>query len=199
LGYLYIDTGAMYRAVALWAARQGTALEDQAALEMLAERAEIALESTPESTKPRVWLNGEDITNLIRTPEMAQAASRASAIAGVRRALVEKQRAMAERNSVVMEGRDIGTVVFPNAQVKIYLDAAPEERARRRLADPAAAQNGLSYEGVLREINERDQRDKTRAEAPLCQAPDALYFDSTPMPIDEVEAKILALVQERTA
>jgi cytidylate kinase len=181
----------MYRAVALWASRQGIPLEDVAAFEQLAYNAEIGLESNP----PRVWLNGEDITGQIRTPEIAQGASKASAIAGVRRALVEKQRALAETASVVMEGRDIGTVVFPNAQVKVFLDASPEERARRRLEDPAAAGAGLTYEAVLRDINERDQRDRTRTEAPLRQADDAIYLDSTNLSIGEVEERILELVR----
>jgi cytidylate kinase len=193
LGFIYIDTGAMYRAVALWAVRQQKSIEDHAALERLAVDAEIGLESNP----PRVWLNGEEITGLIRTPEIAQGASKASAIAGVRRALVDKQRELAKTASVVMEGRDIGTVVFPNAQVKIFLDAAPEERARRRLEDPAAASAGLTFEAVLRDINERDQRDRNRAESPLRQADDAIYLDSTKLTIEEVEERILALVRER--
>lgn len=195
LGFIYIDTGAMYRAVALWAARQNTSIDDQAALERLAVDAEIGLESNP----PRVWLNGEDITGLIRTPEIAQGASKASAIAGVRRALVDKQRALAQKSSVVMEGRDIGTVVFPNAQVKIFLDAAPEERARRRLEDPAAANAGLTFDSVLRDINERDQRDRSRAESPLRQAEDAIYLDSTKLTIEQVEERILSLVRECAA
>jgi CMP/dCMP kinase len=192
LGFVYIDTGAMYRAVALWAARQGIAIQNEAGMELLARDADIALASNP----PRVWLNGEDITGLIRTPEIAQAASKASAIAGVRRALVDKQRLLAERESVVMEGRDIGTVVFPNAGVKVFLDAAAEERARRRVEDEAAPK-GLVLADVLRDINERDQRDRNRAEAPLRQADDAIYLDSTNMSILEVEEHILAIVRER--
>jgi len=192
LGFVYIDTGAMYRAVALWAARRGVAIEDEQGMELLARDAEIALASNP----PRVWLNGEDITGLIRTPEIAQAASKASAIAGVRHALVEKQRALADRESVVMEGRDIGTVVFPHASVKIFLDAAPEERAKRRVEDPASPP-GLLFADVLRDINERDHRDRNRAEAPLKQAEDAIYLDSTQMSIHEVEEHILAIVRER--
>ena len=198
LGFLYIDTGAMYRAVALWAARNATPLEDEAELERLARAADIGLESIPNSDKPRVWLNGEDITGLIRTPDIAQAASKASAIAGVRRALVEKQRALAEKSSVVMEGRDIGTVVFPDADLKIFLDAAPEERARRRVEDPSAPP-GLKFDDVLRDINERDERDRNRAEAPLKQADDAVYLDSTRMSIDQVEQYILAIARSREA
>ena len=196
LGFLYIDTGAMYRAVALWAQRQGTAWDNMQALEQLAIAAGIGLQSDP----PRVTLNGEDVTEAIRTPEIAQGASKVSAVAGVRRAMVAKQREMAEESSVVMEGRDIGTIVFPNADVKIYLDAEPAVRAERRRkeleqkAPPAPPQDS-----VLKELNERDQRDKTRAEAPLMQAPDAILVDSTGLGIDEVEAKILEIIRRKTS
>lgn len=196
LGYLYIDTGAMYRAVALWAERNGTSLDDHLNLEQLARAAEIELRSNPAS----VTLNGEDVTEAIRRPEMSQAASKVSAIPGVRRALVEKQRRMAEKASVVMEGRDIGTVVFPDATLKIFLDAAPEVRARRRLDElRARGQTGLTFEGVLKDINERDHRDRNRGEAPLMQAPDAEYVDSSGQSIEEVEERLLALVRARTS
>ena len=194
MGFLYIDTGAMYRAVALWAERNGTSLDDHLNLEQLAKAAEIELRSNPLG----VVLNGEDITELIRNPEISQAASKASAIPGVRRALVEKQRAMGEQTSIVMEGRDIGTVVFPDAEVKIFLDAAAEVRAQRRLDElQAKGQTELTFEAVLRDINERDTRDRSRSEAPLMQAPDAEYVDSTKHSIEEVEDRILALVRAR--
>jgi cytidylate kinase len=195
LGFLYIDTGAMYRAVALWAQRNGTAQENRLAIEQLARAAQIELKSNPLA----VILNGEDVTEAIRAPEMSQAASKISAIAGVRRALVEKQRAMGEQASIVMEGRDIGTVVFPAADVKIFLDASAGERARRRLADFAAKGESLNYDEVLADINERDTRDRTRAEAPLMQAPDAEYLDSTALDLDGVEEKILSIVRARTS
>jgi cytidylate kinase len=194
LGFLYIDTGAMYRAVALWAQREGTAWDNMQALEQLAIAADIGLSANP----AKVTLNGDDVTEAIRTPEIAQGASRVSAIAGVRRAMVEKQRRMAEESSVVMEGRDIGTVVFPAADVKIYLDADAEVRADRRrkeleLKAPPAPAKDL----VLKELIERDQRDKTRAEAPLMQAPEALLVDTTGLSIDQVESKILEIIRKK--
>jgi len=193
LKFLYIDSGAMYRAVALWASRQGAGLSDMLALEQLARASEIGLSSDPTT----VSLNGEDITDAIRTPEIAQAASKVSAIPGVRRALVDKQREMAENSSVVMEGRDIGTVVFPAADVKIFLDADPEVRAARRLRDLEEKAAAVSKEEVLRDLNERDRRDRTRAESPLMQAPDALYLDSSGLSIEEVETAILKIIRSR--
>jgi len=189
LGFTYIDTGAMYRAVGLWALRQGLDLTDMHHMEQLATAAQIEL--LPGS---RIRLNGEDISQAIRTPEVADAASKVSVIPAVRRALVKKQRELGERTSVVMEGRDIGTVVFPHADVKIFLDAQPQERARRRyLEKPGTA----SVEQVAEEIRERDQRDRTRAEAPLTQAPDATYIDSTGLTPEAVEEAILRLVRAR--
>jgi cytidylate kinase len=194
MGFLYIDTGAMYRAVALWARRAGVGLEDHLNLEQLARAAEIELRSNPSG----VLLNGEDITELIRNAEISQAASKASAIPGVRRALVEKQRAMGEVTSIVMEGRDIGTVVFPDAEVKIFLDAAPEIRAQRRLDElKAKGPTDQTLDSVLKDITERDTRDRSRSEAPLMQAPDAEYVDSTRHSIEQVEERILALVRAR--
>jgi cytidylate kinase len=194
LGYLYIDTGAMYRAVALSAIRLGVSLDDPLKLEQLALVAQIDL--TPGA---RVSLNGEDVSEAIRQPDISQAASKVSAVAGVRRAMVELQRRMGETHSVVMEGRDIGTVVFPQAQVKVYLDADPAERAGRRVAE--LRQKGADADPleVEREMRERDQRDRTRAEAPLVQAPDAVYFDSTGHTPDEVEEALLRIVRERTS
>ena len=189
LGFTYIDTGAMYRAVGLWALRQSLDLSDMHRMEQLALAAQIEL--LPGS---KIRLNAEDITEAIRTPEVSDAASKVSTIPAVRRALVEKQRAMAERTSVVMEGRDIGTVVFPHADVKVFLDAEPQERARRRHLE--APQKG-SIDQVAAEMRERDRRDRTRAEAPLTQAPDAAYVDSTGLTPDEVEEVILKLVRAR--
>ena len=191
LRFTYIDTGAMYRAVALWALRQQVDLGDMHRLEQLALAAEIEL------TPGRIHLNGEDITEAIRTQQVADGASRVSAIPGVRRALVAKQRAIGERTSVVMEGRDIGTVVFPSADVKIYLDADPRERVRRRLRDIRAAGGDIAEAELAAQIRERDQRDSTRRDAPLTQAPDAVYLDSTPLSADEVEEAILRIVRAR--
>src|SRR5439155_214719 len=176
LRFTYIDTGAMYRAVALWGRRQNVDASDMHRMEQLAIAA--AIEFEPGG--PGVLLNGVDVTEEIRKPEIAEAASQAAAIPTVRRALVEKQRAMAAASSVVMEGRDIGTVVFPDASVKIYLDADPAERVRRRLAEAG----GLT-ESIAGQLKERDDRDRTRAESPLVQAPDAIYIDSTSLSVEE--------------
>jgi CMP/dCMP kinase len=191
MGFTYIDSGAMYRAVALWAVRQGIDPGDMHRMEQLALAAELKLDSG------RILLNGEDISEAIRAPEMAGAASRAAAIPGVRRALVAKQRAIADRTSVVMEGRDIGTVVFPNADVKIYLDAQPDERISRRLREEQAKGGAIDPASLAREIEDRDRRDSTRADSPLAQAPDAVYLDTTPLNLDEVEAAILKIVRDR--
>lgn len=188
LGYLYIDTGAMYRAVALWAIQNRVPLDDLHRLEQLARQARI------DFSGGRTLLNGADVTTAIREPEIAQAASLVAACGGVRRAMREEQRRLASSHSAVMEGRDIGTVVFPDAQVKIYLDADPEERARRR-----AAETGAAPGEVARELADRDRRDRTRAEAPLAQAPDAEYLDSSGLTPEQVEEAILKLVRQRVS
>ncbi|MGQ9633369.1 MAG: (d)CMP kinase [Bryobacteraceae bacterium] len=195
LGILYIDSGAMYRAIGLWALRAGIDLEDAQRLEQLAQHAQIELK--PEGG--RVFLNGEDVTEAIRTPEVSEAASKASALPGVRRAMVEQQRRMARETSVVMEGRDIGTVVFPHADVKIFLDADPAERARRRMEEAKARGAHPDPLQMQREIDERDARDRSRSTAPLLQAPDAVYLDSTGLKISEVEDKVLRIIRERTS
>ncbi len=193
LGFTYIDSGAMYRAVALWAMRQNADTADMHRMEQLARAAEIELQ--PEGQ--RVLLNGEDITSAIRTAEVGKRASVVAAIPGVRRALVEKQRALGARTSVIMEGRDIGTVIFPDADVKIFLDADPQERVNRRLRDFREAGEAAAPEAIAAQIRERDQRDRTRGEAPLTQAPDAVYIDSTGLSIEAVEEEILKLVRAR--
>ncbi len=194
LEFLYIDTGAMYRAVGLWALRRDTDLADVHRLGQLAAEATIELDR-----EGRVSLNGEDISGEIRTQAVADAASKASAIAAVRRALLDKQRSYAERHSVVMEGRDIGTVVFPEATIKIFLDASVEVRARRRLKELQEKGSAATYEEVAKDIGDRDHRDRTRAEAPLMQAPDALLLDTSGLSIEEVEEAILKIVRDRTS
>ena len=189
LGFLYIDTGAMYRAVALWALRTRVALSDMHRLEQLANAARIEFQSDNS-----VSLNGEDVSIAIREPEVSEAASQVSMIPAVRRALVNKQREIGERASVVMEGRDIGSVVFPNATVKIFLDAQPDVRATRR-----AGESSLPADVVAQQISERDQRDRNRAESPLVQAPDAIYVDTSRLSIDEVEAALLKIIRDRTS
>ena len=191
LGFTYIDTGAMYRAVALWAVRQGIDPGDMHRMEQLSIAAKVEL------SPGRIALNGEDVTEAIRTPEVSSGASKVAVIPGVRRAMVAKQRAMGERTSVVMEGRDIGTVVFPNAQVKVYLDANPEERVRRRSEEMRAKGEAVNSAVLAAQMKERDQRDSTRADAPLAQAPDAIYLDSTALSITEVIEGILKIVRAR--
>ncbi len=191
LGFVYIDTGAMYRAVALWALRTGIPLEDTHRLEQLAREARI------EFSGVQVLLNGEDVTSAIREPQVSDAASQAAACPGVRRAMREEQRRIASSISAVMEGRDIGTVVFPEAQVKVYLDADPGERARRRAGEVGA--EGAERQRIAKDMAERDQRDRTRAEAPLSQAPDADYLDSSSLTLEQVEEAILKLVRDKTS
>lgn len=194
LGFLYIDTGAMYRAIALWALRTGTALEDMHRLEVL------AVTSVLELIGPgRILLNGEDVSDAIREPAVSEAASKVAIVAGVRHALVEKQQALGERTSVVMEGRDIGTVVFPDAQVKFYLDANPRIRADRRALELNERGHDFSLEDLEREIEERDRRDRARAHSPLRQAEDAVYLDTSTLSPVEVEDEILRVVRARTS
>jgi CMP/dCMP kinase len=193
LGAVYIDTGAMYRAIALAALRSGVDLTDADRLESLARGAEIRFE--PGGS--RVLLNGEDVTDAIRRPEISPAASKVSAIPGVRRALVEKQRQMGAAGSVVMEGRDIGTVVFPNAEVKVFLDANPEVRAARRVRELEEKGPAPPAAEVAREIRERDHRDSTRADSPLTRAADSVLLDTTSMSLDQVEQAILEIVNTR--
>ena len=190
LGYLYVDTGAMYRAVALWALRRNIAFSDMHRLEQLAREA--LIEFTPGSTS--ILLNGEDVSEAIRTPEVADGASKVAQIPAVRRALVEKQREIGISASCVLEGRDIGSVVFPDASVKIFLDAQPGVRADRR-----ALETDLPRETVSQQIAERDARDRNRTESPLVQAPDAIYVDTTGMPIEEVEEAVLKIIRDRTS
>ena len=190
-GFTYIDTGAMYRAVGLWALRSDVGLADMHKLEELAKAARIAFLDGGRG----IQLNGENITAEIRSPEVSAAASKVAAVSAVRRALVEKQREIAADNSVVMEGRDIGTVVFPEAQVKIFLDADPIVRAERRVKDLGTGDTAQ----VAKEIAERDSRDRSRPDSPMVQAPDAVYLDSSRLSVEEVELAILKLIREKTS
>jgi cytidylate kinase len=171
--------------------RQNVAWDDMHRMEQLAIAAEIEL------APGRISLNGEDVTEAIRKPEVSNGASKIAVIPGVRRAMVAKQREMGERASVVMEGRDIGTVVFPAADVKVYLDADPAERVRRRLRDIRLQGGEMAESQLAAEMSERDRRDSTRSDAPLAQAPDAVYHDSTPLSLEEVEEAILKIVRAR--
>ena len=194
LGYIYVDTGAMYRAVALWALRMRVDLTDMHRLEQLAKAAKIELPAPGV-----VELNGEDVSTAIRETAVSESASKVAAVPGVRRALVERQREIAQEHSIVMEGRDIGTVVFPEAQVKIYLDASAQVRAERRADELRERGVEATAEHLTREIEDRDRRDRSRANSPLMQALDAMYMDSSALSAEEVENAILKLVRERTS
>jgi cytidylate kinase len=196
LGYLYVDTGAMYRAVALKALRLGMDINDPIVMAMLAEATDIQLQQQGDGSV-RVFLDGEDVTEAIRTPEVSEASSIVSAHEGVRKVLAERQKAMAELGGVVMEGRDIQTVIAPDAEVKIFLTASLEERAKRRWLELQQKGISVSYEEVLQEVKERDERDKNRTIAPLRKAPDAVEIDTTGMTPEEVAEKIVELARKR--
>ena len=189
LGYRHVDTGAMYRAVGWKALYEHVALDDEAAVAALAQRAAIVVEGGV------VSIDGHDVTRAIRTPEIDKAATAVARLPRVREALVARQRALGSNGGVVMEGRDIGTVVFPNADLKIYLDASAEERARRRANDPAHTVSQGGQAAVAAAIQARDSSDTTRTVSPLTLAPDAVHIDTTGMPINEVVEKVLDLVR----
>ena len=193
LGYRHVDTGAMYRALAWKAVYEKLQLEDESALAALAARAVIDVSDGV------VRVDGHDVKQAIRTPEIDRAAAAVARQPGVRDVLVRKQREMGVRGAVVMEGRDIGTVVFPAADLKIYLDASPEERARRRATDPshAAGKGVAAVQEVASALAERDRSDSTRAASPLALAADAVHIDTTGVAIEEVVARVLALTRER--
>ena len=195
LNYTNIETGAMYRALALKAMQSAVSLDDGPALAQLAADSEIQLEPRPEGN--RVVLDGLDVTERIRQQDVTDAASRVSVHPPVREWMVEQQRQIGAAGGVVMEGRDIGTKVFPSAEVKIFLDAAPEVRgARRFLQQPAANAPEAS---VLAELRERDLRDRTRATSPLAPAPDAVVIDSTNLSLDEVFQRALEIIEKKLA
>ncbi|HEX3561117.1 MAG TPA: (d)CMP kinase [Pyrinomonadaceae bacterium] len=197
LGLLYIDTGAMYRAVALAAALEGVGASDAERVAEVARRASIQLEGDPDS--PRVLLDGRDVSGEIRGEGVGGAASVVSAIPAVRREMVRRQREMGARGGGVLDGRDIGTVVFPSADVKFFLTALPEERARRRFDEEQAGSHEQSFAETLADINERDRRDSTRDDSPLRIADDAIVIDTTGLPIEEVFTRMLRVVRERQA
>jgi cytidylate kinase len=184
-----VDTGAMYRAVAWRALHLGVDLDDEEAV------AGVARTSALEAERERVVIDGHDVTRDIRTPEMDAAAARVARLKRVREVLVERQRTYAENGDLVMEGRDIGTVVLPQAEVKVYLDASADERARRRAGDAAHAAQGGDVAVIATALTKRDHSDRSRAVSPLTQAPDATYIDTTGLAIDDVVAQVLALVR----
>jgi len=198
LGYAYVDSGAMYRALA-WAAREeGVSPEDVAGVRSLLESIEIEL--VPQSGGAnRVRVNGREITEEIRAPEIGQLSSRLSEISGVRERMVALQREMAREGGVVMEGRDIQTVVMPEAEVKIFLTAPAEERARRRHLELRERGFEAELQTVLAGIKKRDGRDSNRKHSPLRAAPEAVVVDSGGLSIEEVVARVLAVVREKRA
>ena len=202
LGYLYLDSGAMYRALALKAVRQNIPLDSDVRLESLARDTHFELAPpTPElealGAKNRVFMDKEDVTRGIRAPEVAQAASRLATIAGVRAVLVAEQQAAGAGGGVVMEGRDIGTVVFPAAELKIFLEASPEVRAERRWKEHQEKGESLTLGQVLEEVRERDRRDRERKVSPLLRASDAVLIDNTAMNIEETARLVVMLAGER--
>jgi cytidylate kinase len=190
LGYRHVDSGAMYRAVGWKALHDGIALDEESAVAIVAE--------TPiEISSSRVAIGGHDVTREIRTPEIDRAAAAVARLPRVRTVLVARLRAMGEGGEIVMEGRDIGTVVFPNADVKVYLDAAPEERARRRATDPAHSGGPVAVADVGTLLAERDRSDSTRAVSPLYAAADAVLVDTTGKSVDAVVREVLSVIADR--
>ena len=196
LNLLYIDTGSMYRAVALAVMESSVNAQDDIAVGSLANRVDIDLAGDPDSL--RVTLEGRDVTDQIRSEEVTEMSSIVSTIPHVRRAMVQRQREMGTRGAV-LNGRDIGTVVFPDADVKFFLTAVPQERAERRYIEERAQDPKADFEATFADMTERDRRDSTRADSPLKAADDAIIVDSTGLSIDEVFEKMLAAINERRA
>ncbi|MFY9608874.1 MAG: (d)CMP kinase [Blastocatellia bacterium] len=196
LGYLYIDSGAVYRAVGLKALNVGASLEDGATLGTIARAASIKLQGDPDHL--RVLLDGQDVTTQIRLPEPSRASSVVATIPEVREAVVQKLRDMSLAGGVVMDGRDIGTKVFPDAQVKLFLDASLEVRARRRCEEDRERGRDVSVEAVRAELEERDCRDTGRVATPLVKAPDAVFIDTSDMPLSTVIERALEIVNSRS-
>lgn len=199
MGYIYIDTGAMYRAVAMKALRSGVSFEAADDLAALAgsTRIDLRQQDGAQNGAQQVLLDGEDVTAAIRTPEVAQAASKVAVVSGVRKVLVAEQRRAGEQGGVVMEGRDIGSVVFPDAQLKIFLTASPEVRAERRWREHQEKGDLIDLARTLEEIQQRDRRDRERATSPLVRAADAVVVDSTAMEPEEVARLVVMLANEQ--
>lgn len=195
LGYRLLDTGAIYRAVALTAQQRGAAWSDGEACAAIARALDIRFDFIGD--KNHVYLAGDDATGAIRAPEISQGASQVSAHPAVRAALLDLQRRLAAGGGVVVEGRDTGTVVFPRAEAKFFLTASEDERARRRVAELAAAGTAVDYEATLREIRERDQRDAGRDVAPMVAAPDAVLVDSSTQTLEQVVESLASYVESR--
>lgn len=196
LGILHVDTGAMYRAIGVYALRQGKNTADPAQVIPCLPHIHISLRFGEDGQ--RIFLDGEDVSQAIREPEASMAASNVSAIPEVRAFLLEQQRDLARQSSVIMDGRDIGTVVLPDATVKIFLTAAPEARARRRWKELRDKGHDVAYEDILEEVKLRDYNDSHRAAAPLKQAPDALLADTTSLDFQQSLELLLSIIKDRT-
>jgi len=196
LDYLYIDSGAIYRAIGRKAIDTGTPLDDAVSLARLARESEIQLIGDPDHL--RILLDGCDVSDSIRRPEASHASSIVATIPEVRDAVVDKLREMARSGGVVMDGRDIGTKVFPDAQVKVFLDASPDVRARRRFEEERERGRDVSVEAIRSELEERDRRDRERTATPLVKAPDAVFIDTSDMPLDGVIDHVLEIVRMRS-
>ena len=194
LGYIYVDTGALYRAAALYITENGIPDED---IEKSLENADISLKFI-DGTQ-RVFVGDKDVSDLIRTPEISMAASRTSAIPAVRAYLFETQKKIARENNVIMDGRDIGTVVLPDAEVKIFLTASAEERANRRYKELSVKPDCPPYEDILKDIIQRDYQDMNRETSPLKQAEDAVLVDTTELDLEQSADEIVRIISERTA
>jgi cytidylate kinase len=197
LGYLYIDTGAMYRAIALKAQRNSISLDATDDLVSLADASKIDLRA--QNGTQQVLLDGEDVTSQIRSAEISQAASKVATVSGVRHVLVTEQRRAGHKGGVVMEGRDIGTVVFPDAELKVFLTASVEVRAERRWREHQQKGDAAELAQVIEQVRERDKRDRERATSPLVQAADAVLVDSTAMDAEEVAKLIVMLAEKKVA
>ncbi len=197
-GYTYVDTGAMYRAVALYAQRIGIANPESGYTDLLAQLDNIHIDFIQTPERQHVTLNGEDVESSIRTLEIGNLASQISTIKEVRAFLVAQQQAMGEKKGIVMDGRDIGTVVFPNAELKLFLTASPEVRADRRFKELQAKGENPVWEDVLADVNDRDYRDTHRAESPLRQAEDAVVVDNSQMSREEQMEYIIEVFRGRS-
>ncbi|AOF54160.1 cytidylate kinase [Rodentibacter caecimuris] len=195
LGYALLDSGAIYRVTALAALKSAVDLSDEFALAELAGNLDIQF--VPQDGEVKILLNGENVSRLIRTQETADAASKIAVFPQVRAALLQLQRDFAKNNNLIADGRDMGTVVFPNAQIKLFLDASAEERAKRRYKQLQSKGISGNFAQILAEIKERDFRDRNREVAPLKPAEDALLLDSTTLSIDDVIAQAMAYIQQR--
>lgn len=196
LDFIYVDTGALYRAIGLAVSRAGVTPEDQAAVEALLGEISVDL-AFNESGAQIVLLNGEDVSSLIRTPEASMTASAVSAIPCVRAFLLDLQRGMAKKHNVIMDGRDIGTVVLPDAQVKIFLTASPEARAGRRYKELIEKSMDVRFEDILDDVNKRDYNDTHRETAPLKPAEDSVTVDTTELDFEQSVDKIISVIKER--